>query len=322
MAVDTEIRKQGVGGSDCSSVFNVGYGCKRRLWYDKRDVQPDYERETSLMDLGTYLEPFFANKYVKETGREAVTIGRRQHPAHPEIAVNIDRQLHAEGKPGPGVLEIKSVGRAVFYKIKREGMPEDYILQLQHGMLVTGASWGAFCVGCRDNGEIIYWDVERSQAVCDEILLEVPKFWATVQNGPMPEALDADDRRCQKCEYRRSCQGNNLIEISDSEIEPAEDLRGILHEVIERQALLQQAEELVEESKEQLKTALGSRQAVSVGKHKVYYRPQAGSTRWDGKAMAKYYPKLIEALGDAGKMYPGLETFKDIGKPFRALRIF
>jgi len=289
-------RKKGIGGSDAASLFNAGYGCRLRLWRDKRNEVPDYPRdESDVMELGNVLEPFFAEKYKRKTGRDVVVSEAPVvHPDYPELRVNVDRMINDvdDDDRDVGVLEIKSVGRAVFYKVKREGLPEDYILQLQHGMLVTGAEWGSFAIGCRDTGELLYWDVEPDSAITSLIVTEGRSFWAEVQDGVMPARLEPDDPRCQKCEYRRSCQGAALIQIDPSrKVEQDETLRPLLTEYLERKALEQEATALVEESKEELKTRIGGRTDLEVAGHKVYFRPQT-TMRGDFKALGFAYDRL------------------------------
>lgn len=329
-------RRQGIGGSDIASVFNVGYGCRRALWYDKRDTPQDFPWDgNTLTRLGTHLEPFFADLYAEQTGRKLTKPVSKAHPDHPEIRVNADRLILilAETLEDTGVLEIKSVGRAVFYRVKREGLPEDYILQLQHAMLVHGATWGAFAVGNRDTGELLHWDVERNEDICNQILEEAPKFWALVENGPAPDALDPDDRRCQSCPWRRTCQGEALIQRDDGEMPQAEELRPLLTEYDERKSLYAQAEELYDDVKEQMRTVLGDRQAVMVGERKVYFRPQAGKTLYRGKELMEAYRNAcryitallvhVQFLEDPPNLtLPLAETFIDTSKPSRPLRIF
>lgn len=308
-------RRMGVGGSDCASMFNVGYGCRRRLFYDKRDTPKDYEREqTKAMELGNVLEPWFAEQYALATGREVDVIEESVvHPSVPEMRVNVDRAVLDNGRDKAGVLEIKSVGRAVFYKIKREGLPEDYILQLQHGIECLKTTWGSFAIGSRDSGDLLWWDVEKDSDICNLIVSEVPRFWALVENGPAPEALDPEDKRCQRCEWRRTCHGPSFVQVDTGDIESDESLRPLLSEYDERASLYAQAEELLEETKEQLKTTLGERQAVLVGHRKIYYRPQAGRTTYKGK-------ELLEAYRKAG--LPDPDKFVSTGTPFKTLRIY
>lgn len=348
-----EERRKGIGGSDCASLFNIGYGCKRRLFYDKRNIPADFPREEStLMRLGTALEPLFAEIYAEQTGR-TVCIKTKPFVSRdiPELRVNVDRTITRKAVEDHqfGLLEIKSVGRGAFYKYKASGLPEDYILQVQHGLLVTGFAFGAFAIGNRDNGDLVYWDVERSDAICKEIAIAAPLFWAQVQNSPMPDALEPDDPRCSRCEYRVTCQGNALIQIETGEMPQVQELAPLVEEYIQRKALFDEAEALIDETAEELKTRLGDKQAVYAGEHKVYFRPQAGRTMYKGEELLKAYRAARTALAWAlGKAIPLMEElepsdprsvaqqllrtkFPDLGepdtfvgksKPSRPLRIF
>jgi predicted phage-related endonuclease len=268
-------RKRGIGGSDCASVFNLGYGCRKRLWYDKRNETQDFPfEENDAMRLGKVLEPFFVAKYCEATNRNvkySQDAPAYYHHEHSELLVHVDG-IVIDDEKGMGVLEIKSVGRAMFYKIKREGLPHDYIMQLQHGMLVTDLKWGSYAIGCRDNGDMIHWDVERSEAICNEILYEGLKFWAQVQNGPMPDALEPDDRRCQNCQYRTKCQGEALQPaLASSDYEADDSLSSLVQEYSERRELLKQAEELLDEVKQELMAKMGDRTMVESGGAKIQY---------------------------------------------------
>jgi predicted phage-related endonuclease len=325
-------RKKGVGGSDIASVFNEGYGCKLRLWREKRDEIPDYPREENdAMLIGKALEPIAAMKYERESRRSVVILRRPViHPLYPELRVNVDRMImpsdSGEDVGNAGVLEIKSVGRGAYYKYKREGLPPDYILQLQHGIECTQTLWGAFAMYCRDNGDLTHWEVRKDNDLAPVIVEKAREFWRDVQTGVMPNRLEPDDPRCQRCEYRRSCQGNALIQI-----ELQRTLGPLVRELKERQVLLDQASELVEESKEELKTKLGDRQAVIVNGSTIYYRPQT-AMRGDFKALAADYEGLRTLVLEHTKtqpemhaalrlQYPPADDFKK-PSPSRPLRIF
>ena len=136
-----EERLTGIGGSDAASLFNIGFGCRRRLWYQKTQTPEDFPREESdAMALGKALEPFFIEKYAQQAGRHIASVGDfMAHAEIPYLIVHVDAYVYDDARfTGqedvhlPGVLEIKSCGRGAFYKYKREGLPEDYILQLQH----------------------------------------------------------------------------------------------------------------------------------------------------------------------------------------------
>lgn len=330
-------RRLGIGGSDIASVFNIGYGCRRRLWYDKRDTPEDFPREENkAMALGNVLEPFFAAEYAKTTGRViAIHDEPFVHPEIPELRVNVDRTVYLDtANSRMGVLEVKAQGRGNFFKTKREGLAEDYILQLQHGMLVTGAKWGSFAIGNRDSGDLLSWDVEADPKIQEQIKTEGPKFWSLVENGPIPDALEPDDARCQKCEYRRTCQGNALIAKDESgEMPQMEILRPLLAEYDERKEMFAAAEDAFEAVKEEVKSELGDKQAVMVGERKVYFRPQEGRVTWQGKELAAAVEAFVGhiitelangtlTIDDVVNRAPSREKFIKQGNPFKTLRIY
>jgi putative phage-type endonuclease len=263
-------RLQGIGGSDVASLFNVGWGCRRRLWLQKRATPETDPREDNLaMRLGKVLEPFFAARYVEETKR---TVNYWPdlfvHPVHKFLIGHIDRFLHSGGP-----LEIKSVGRAAFFKYKRSGLPEDYILQLQHYMLVTETQQGAFCIGNRDSGDILYWDVERDEGICDSIKEQAGIFWDAMPGDmSLNGKLSPDDLRCHNCSYRFHCHGSGPVFRNEtSEYLPGPDVTDLTREYMERKALEKEAKALVEEARQELETKLGDRTMVDAGCARIQF---------------------------------------------------
>ena len=267
-------RKTGIGGSDTASLFSIGYGCQRRLWYDKTGVAEDHPREeTKAMSLGKLMEPWFAAEYAKETGNEVTSEAVFVRDARqPELCVHIDAWVRnpsaPRGRINSGVAEIKSVGRGAWYKYKREGLPDDYVLQLQHGMGVTGCTWGVFIIGCRDSGEILHWDVDFREDVYAEIKAAARWLWASLKHEDCPiDRLEPDDKRCASCSYRSTCQGEHIslaaagLTAKDG-YEMDDSLLPLLIERAERSELRKQANDLFEECNEEIKARLGDRKLV------------------------------------------------------------
>lgn len=348
-------RRTGIGSSDAASLMNVGYGCKRRLWYDKVGVPADYERETTKgMKLGKLMEPYFIQEYREATGREVQETGESEAFRHPEyhfLLSHPDGIIREPKYPDMiGTLEIKSMDNGAFWKTKREGMMEDYILQKQWTMMVIGNQFGAFGAGARGSGDLIQWDVARNLDLISMLKSEGVEFWKTVEasrdliNGQgclqwepstgmgaaeaiAPPRLSPDDARCHRCEWRDTCQGNALMEISESdkgESVERNDLLPLYSEYKQRKALLTQAEDLAEETAEELKTKIGDAPRVTINGRKVHYAPQT-TMRWDGKELAEYVDRLrarlVWAENDFGKEFiakwPKPEKKAGISRPFR-----
>lgn len=86
-----------------------------------------------------------------------------------------------------------------------------------------------------------------------------------------PPRIEPDDRRCQSCAWRTTCQGNALMVSGETEYEADESLSGLVREYVERSALKREAEDLMDETKEELKARLGDRGKVMAAGAKIQY---------------------------------------------------
>lgn len=320
-------RATGIGGSDVASVLGVGYGCPLRLYRQKRGEVPDYPREeTAAMELGKLLEPWVAKKFAEKYGADLKEVAMQRSSRYPFLLVHADRLYWKMTAAIGGVLEIKAVGSRVFYQAKREGLPIDYLLQLQWGMGLWRSPVGAFAIVNRDNGEILDWEHGRDDELLEMARDKAISLWSDIQAGNPPARLEPDDRRCQRCEYRRTCQGNALIQVSDKKIEADESLRPLLADYEIMKADAEIATDALEAQKELIRDAMGDRGAVACGQNKVYYRSQVRES-WATDAMAKDWCRLAGKVDYDGEFIPAapavvLERFHKPGMPFRVLRVY
>src|SRR5690606_12472611 len=120
------------------------------------------------LERGKFFEGPVAELYSQKTGRQVKQIGTGFIKEYPFIRANADRLIWREKNQGDlGVLEIKVPAAWSFRKIKKEGLPESYILQLQWQMLCYGVKWGSFCVYWPDGHELLWFDVERDNELCE-----------------------------------------------------------------------------------------------------------------------------------------------------------
>jgi putative phage-type endonuclease len=310
-------RLTGIGGSDIHHLFNLPpYGCARRLSYEKQSIAPDYPvDETGPMRRGKLLEPIIADEYAEATGRTVETRPQLRHPDYPWAVVHIDRIVD-----GNRVLEIKSVGREMFYTVKREGLIDAYVLQVQHGMFVTRMDHGAFAVHEPGSWKLLHWDVERDDALIAEIVEVGSQFWTDLQAGAMPERLEPRSPQCQSCPYRTTCQGEHLLESmpqSTDEIPMVYDLAALVNDYAEIRALAAETEELKDAAKDALADEMGDRQAIDVPGFRVYFRPQA--TMRLNEAKVKDLVAAYNKLGTASTVRLTIEDLKtaSISRPLR-----
>jgi predicted phage-related endonuclease len=326
-------RKQFIGGSDSAAMFNEGYGCCRRLVYDKRGTPIDYPRtpaEIETLQRGTDLEEMVAFKFQQESGLKIRRMGTRISKVEPRAGVNVDRQIvgitgeryrdlfpdaNVEFWTPTGVLECKTANEFVFKQILKDGVPPHYVMQMQHSLAVTGYKWGVFAV--LGYGpmlwRVIWFPMLRDDNLCDAILNRVPDVWTMVEGGELPPALPQPDKRCPKCEWRRTCLGAQLalnVPDEDKDVPTDDSLAELATDYMVARKTSDEAAELVDTIATQIKERIGDRPGVLVPAAGVgfSYKKAAPPMRWDGKGIEgvlglveREMPATVEALDEAKK---------------------
>jgi predicted phage-related endonuclease len=291
----------GVGGSEVHNLWSLEpYGCRRRLWYQKTKSPADFPATPSRdMERGSHLEAIVARIYREATGRKVSPAGFWRDPEQPHLIVHPDRLLDPlPGGPraGRGILEIKCPGVRQFLKVKREGLPEGWILQVQHGLSVTGFSWGSFAVFSAELWELLHLDMERDPVLIERLRAEGTRFWASVENGPPPDRLPPDDHRCQTCPFRTTCQGQALLQrvlpyAEGPELPRDDALLPAVEEYLQARKMEEEVEVLVAAARHRLEAALGDRQRLVAGNCKVYWQART-EKRLDVAALRARHPEL------------------------------
>jgi predicted phage-related endonuclease len=298
-------RTQGIGGSDAKHLFNLEpYGCERKLWYQKRGTEPDFVPHKAIFDRGHILEDIVAKMYTEQTGFKVRRVNRTLvHHNYDYLIGHIDRQImNKEGETG--VLECKTMGYYAFKKLKTEGLSDDYILQMQHYLAVTGYTWGAFAILWADGWEFLTFEVQRDDELIQQIIDKASIFWRKVENGQAPDRLDVKDKRCRSCEFRNKCQEALLLEYAkafddDKEedvCELTDDFNELLEEYKDAKQIADEANEYLEEIKDKIKSKVGDKQVLKNDYAKIIYKP-IQSKRLNTQALKKDMPEIYEKYG-------------------------
>lgn len=293
-----EKRSKGLGGSDSPVVLGVSpYKTRHDLALEKMGLMPDHQRETAPMKRGKALEPIVAELYAEKTGRVVVVEERSLvHPDHPFIIGNIDRWVERD-KTG-GVLEIKCPGMAVFGKCKREGLPQAWVIQLQHYLALTGATWGSFAVHNSELWELLWFDVERDTELIDMIIEEDGRFWEMIQSGQVPAEDTAPVLDLPPV------VGGELVKIESAE------WTGAVESLRSAKEILKEAEALEEEAKAEIKKLMAGAAIVEGGCLRAYHGQQAGRVSFDTKRAMKEHPEIE------------WKKYQKTGNPFETLRTY
>jgi len=306
LELDSDDRKGGLGGSDSPVVLGISpFKTRKELWREKLGLVEVKELTSPAIKRGNSLESIVADLYAEVKGRKVEVVKQKlYHQQYPHIYAHIDRRIIDDKKAGPGVLEIKCPGVAVFNKCKREGLQNYYILQLQHYLGVTGYKWGAFAVFSAEQWEIIEFDVFPDKELIKIIFQEDNKFWQCVLNHEEP----------QEPEVTVTMEAVGTNEVTNMEKINPLLWADLVQKYAEAKTMEDEgaaAKDLYEEKlKEEMLRAGAS--VAEGGGARIYFREQAGRKTLDKKAFATGNPAAYEAY----------ETFIKPGKPTRPFRFY
>lgn len=185
-----EYRKLGIGGSDASVVCGINrYKSPVELWMEKTDQLP-YQEAGEAAYWGTQLESLVRTEFTKRTGIVVDQVHQiLQSEEHPFMLANLDGQcLHPDyGMCG---FEAKT---ASAYKAGEwdDAIPDEYQLQIQHYMAVTG--YPGFYTAVLIGGNTFRWKfIKRDEELISMLIELETDFWNHIQDLT-PPAMDGSD---------------------------------------------------------------------------------------------------------------------------------
>lgn len=278
--MDLEERKKGLGGSDSPVVLGVSpFKTSRELWLEKRGLLGDVE-VTPAMERGTVLEPVVKDLLAARTGRKIVQVKEMlTHKDHPFMRAHLDGLISGDEGKGMGVLEVKCPGLQVFGKCKREGLPDYYLIQLQHYLAVSGKKWGSFAVFNAERWELIFFDMDRDDELINMIVVKDAEFWQMVVDGkePIEQGPQID---------LPPVGATDLIKLDTPEwAQAVTDLR-------EARELKGEAEAIEVIAKARVQELMGDAGIAEGAGARIYWQTQDGRKSLDGKRLKKEQPEI------------------------------
>lgn len=178
-------RRRGVGASDAASAVGLNpYYSAVELWQEKRGESPPFLGNEATR-WGRLLEPAVRQEYAEQTGRVVrLPEDTLQHSTH------VFMLCHPDGVTDDGRLYEGKTARFGdnWGEPGTDQIPEHYLIQCQHGMLVTGLLLCdvAVLIGGQD---FRLYHVEADKALQQSLVDAEAEFWRHVEDGTRP-ALD------------------------------------------------------------------------------------------------------------------------------------
>jgi putative phage-type endonuclease len=277
-----EWRRMGIGGSDASIICGINkYKSGIELWMEKlglSEAQPAGEAAY----WGTIMEPLIRDEFTKQTGLEVrLEKFMLQNEKYPFMLANVD-----------GIIECPEYGACIFeaktanvFKTTEwdDRIPDEYLLQIQHYMAVTGykATYIAVLIG----GNQFKWElVLRDEEIIKMLIKLEQDFWQHVTNNT-PPPLDGSDASTQllNSSFPEGMKGS-------SKQLPPEAL-----ELIEKFETNQEAEKEAAANKDmaanQLKCLLGNYETGYIENRIVAWRT-VNTERFDSKQLNADNPEI------------------------------
>jgi putative phage-type endonuclease len=184
------LRKNGIGGSDASVVCGINkWKSPIELWMEKTDQMPCQEAGEAAY-WGNQLESLVKSEFTKRTGIEITPLNQLlQSIEYPYMLANIDGTC-SHPIYGPCIFEAKtsSAYRAEEWS---DNIPDEYILQVQHYLTVTGYP-GAY-IAVLIGGNTFNWKfIERDDELIAMLIQLEGDFWRHIQER-VPPAMDGSD---------------------------------------------------------------------------------------------------------------------------------
>lgn len=129
-----EARRAGIGGSDAAAIVGMNpYSTPWSVWADKMGISGPKE-ETEAMRLGTYLEPYVADRFCELSALRVRRVNAIiYNPKLPWALANIDRRVVGE----EAGLECKTTSAWNTKAFKGGEFPDRYYVQCVHYLAVT-----------------------------------------------------------------------------------------------------------------------------------------------------------------------------------------
>ena len=279
-----EHRKLGIGGSDASVVCGINkYKSPVELWMDKTGQLPPQEAGEAAY-WGTLLESIVRAEFTRRTGIEVTKPSViLQSEEHPFMLANLD-----------GTCEVLDVGTCIFeaktasaYKAGEweDTIPDEYQLQIQHYMAVTGYA-GAY-IAVLIGGNTFRWKfVERDEELISMLIELESAFWNHVQDCT-PPPLDGSDAAAKFLSERfPTSKPTSHITLPDT----AADLLAQYDEACEQLEIVTEKKQKAENL---LKEMMGENEIGTAGDRIVTWK-SVSQERLDSKTLKAEHPTLYK----------------------------
>ena len=190
-----QLRRRGIGGSDASVIMGKNpYRSILQLWEEKTGKLPVTDDGNEYTYWGNVMEPIIRKEFMNRTGLKV----RQKHAMifhkdYPYLFADVDGIVTDE-RGEKCIFEAKTASQ---YKAEQweDGVPEEYILQVQHYLEVCGMD-KAYIAALIGGNKFVFHTIYRDEELIRNLISREKEFWeGCVLTGTEPVMDDSDATR-------------------------------------------------------------------------------------------------------------------------------
>jgi len=273
-------RKRGIGGSDAAAALGLSRWKSPLRLYLEKIGEIEEEPDNEAMYWGRVLEDVVVKAFEERTGKKTRRVNHMLiHPQHSFMLANIDRRIVGE----KALLEVKTTAQWNEEEWKGDEMPQEYIIQGQHYLAVTGydKAYFAVLVGGR---KLLIKELPRDEELIEMIIEGEKRFWEHVEKRIPPELDGSPDAEKILNYLYPVAQEGTTIELPPTAENLVEEIRLLSQQIKE-------LETLKKEKENKLKEMIGEAEKAYVGNYVITWK-NVVSMRFDTKKFKKDHPDL------------------------------
>lgn len=190
-----QLRRRGIGSSDASVIMGKNpYRSILQLWEEKTGKLPVTDEGNEYTYWGNVMEPIIRKEFMNRTGLKV----RQKHAMifhknYPYLFADVDGIVTDE-RGEKCIFEAKTASQ---YKAEQweDGVPEEYILQVQHYLEVCGMD-KAYIAALIGGNKFVFHTIYRDEELIRNLVSREKEFWeGCVLTGTEPVMDDSDATR-------------------------------------------------------------------------------------------------------------------------------
>lgn len=277
-------RTKGIGGSDVSVIAGINkFRSVFQLWLEKTGQIIPEESENKFTHFGNVLEPIVKKEFMKVTGLKVRAKKMLlQSDEYPFMIADLDGVIYENGEMC--IFEAKTAS-AYKEEVWEKGVPEEYQLQVQHYMAVTGAkkTYIAALVG---GNSFFYHVVYRDEELISLIIKMEKRFWEENVLQNIEPVADGSQATTEFINQKYGVSNGHSIELPQEALLLCQQY----DQISEKMDVLKEQKDKVTN---QLKNYLKDNEIGVVGERKVIWK-QITTTQFDKKRLEKERKEIYD----------------------------